>query len=321
MSKIGQIMNLLLKEKNMNIETLAKESGVTRQGITNIIKSGDTKISTLLKISDALEVNPTVFINTSIADFQSDLLYFLTKHNSTHEISELISNFDYDFFIERLGYIYLDMMYLKPGLFERLHLDKSIVYRITQNKYFDFYMTDKRGNNIYPDEAWVHPLRLNDFFETYFSPLTDDVLEFLAGDIEEREKRFVEYTEESPFIIWLFEVGVLDSRAIKSIIAELSRNLHPIIYYTRPNFKMNNRIPIEELKNSFDRNDWLNNQELMSIYGSCSEKDLHTVRQENKIRHILNPENNNEYLYYKRDVENEFENGVVKKKKSKEDLE
>jgi len=60
---IGEKIQHLAKSKRMNLENLAQESGVTRQGITNIFKSGDTKISTLGKIANALDTDIAYFFS------------------------------------------------------------------------------------------------------------------------------------------------------------------------------------------------------------------------------------------------------------------
>jgi len=51
----------LQKKKNLTLENVAKGIGMTRPGFTEMLNSGDMKVSTLRKIADFFEVDIVYF--------------------------------------------------------------------------------------------------------------------------------------------------------------------------------------------------------------------------------------------------------------------
>ena len=64
-STLGLKIKSLLSEREMTLDALANKSGFTRQGISNIIKTGDTKLSTLKRLAEVLEIDICYFFDSN----------------------------------------------------------------------------------------------------------------------------------------------------------------------------------------------------------------------------------------------------------------
>jgi len=58
------LIRQLCDEKKITLKELSETVGISQHGLQNILKTGSTKIDTLEKISEVLEVHPKVFFDT-----------------------------------------------------------------------------------------------------------------------------------------------------------------------------------------------------------------------------------------------------------------
>lgn len=54
-------IEILAKEKNISLKSLAEKAGITYQALNKLIRNNSTKVETLVSISEALGVSPTYF--------------------------------------------------------------------------------------------------------------------------------------------------------------------------------------------------------------------------------------------------------------------
>lgn len=54
-------IEILAKEKNISLKSLAERAGITYQALNKLIRNNSTKVETLVSISEALGVSPTYF--------------------------------------------------------------------------------------------------------------------------------------------------------------------------------------------------------------------------------------------------------------------
>lgn len=54
-------IEILAKEKNISLKSLAEKAGITYQALNKLMRNNSTKVETLISISNALGVSPSYF--------------------------------------------------------------------------------------------------------------------------------------------------------------------------------------------------------------------------------------------------------------------
>jgi DNA-binding Xre family transcriptional regulator len=87
MANLGKI-KLLLAEKNITLRDLAGSVGMTEQGLHKLIKENSTKVDTLEKIANRLDVSVSVFFDETEAHSR-DSTEFVTVSKDAWDMMKL----------------------------------------------------------------------------------------------------------------------------------------------------------------------------------------------------------------------------------------
>lgn len=229
-------------EKKIGIKELSAKIGMTQNGLQKALKKDDIRVSLLIKLAEALNVEVGYFFGSPVDEFKSDLYRFLTtitkrEHNlsDAYENEIIIDENDGSYIIEErvrflnesLSKIYISMIYEDPNLFSMFFKpskDVEIAEGFDQIRVF-------RNNN---PEIFPHPINIPDFVKSVFNCEDQNIIKSIEIEVNKRESKFLEYVDNSQFINWMCETHIISRKDLTKILMVISHWDKPYFQSKKP---------------------------------------------------------------------------------------
>lgn len=238
MIEIGKKIKISLREKGISINSLAEQTGYTRQGLSVALKTGDFKISILQKIASVLGVDICEFFQGSKEnDFKKEMLYFIRGLNPVY-YERNIYNIDTDdlhsrdFFMQRsLENIYIDFIFKNSLDFLNKKYNRDIKILsiieddISEPKEYSIACVE---NNIYIYGKVTGKHFLDDILKDFYESIDDDDISFIKSQTNRSRRDFLVFIENSIFVDWYKKSFNIKDHLMKSILMDISSRI-PII--------------------------------------------------------------------------------------------
>lgn len=86
-----QLIKALAMEKNISMDALAKELGITPQALSKLMRLNSTKIDTLERIAEKLKVSPCVFFGDSMASASDGSISVNGNENNVNQVDKFMA--------------------------------------------------------------------------------------------------------------------------------------------------------------------------------------------------------------------------------------
>ncbi|NPD48021.1 helix-turn-helix domain-containing protein [Lentimicrobium sp. S6] len=224
----------LIKDKNIPIKDMANKMGITSQGLYQLLKKKDIKLSQLQKIADVLEVDICEFFGGSGKnEFEEELKYFIDSYDPPKYVKKIdpvgdILLQENRFLSDSLYNIYDQFVIHKP--IENINIKYKIdihiikIYIHADGFNISFY----QDGEYYDKKINGSPL-LSKILINVYDDISDEDIKLASNDIKNSINRFNSFISQSKLIGWYRKNYKSGEEEIREILMRISRDFSIIL--------------------------------------------------------------------------------------------